>query len=1462
MAKLEEGYRVFEYNGQNYGVPKDLSDEEARRQIENFLGAEANEEPALPSYFGEAGREGKTRVSAERTVDPETESEGFVQEIAEGAAAGVIKAGQGIGELLALPSDYFFETDYANRIQEESEALQDYLGLDPVGLPGQLAEVATQFILPGGLAAKAAVRMSRLGRLDQAARRGRASIGTQAGRVRVLSKAERRALLAQQAGAATLADTIVASDGTATIGDWVEGGPTLTDKNIGLTGSEEAVRLLQNKLKLGVEAGALFASFPTAVKALGIMGKPVADVAGAGLEAVVVPTAVKLRAAAEAAGNSRLAAAISETQVNDSILKLTKGRPGTTVGDVYQGLMARFRFRGNLSQDTAEVRAGMQGYLDSVATKAGRTMKQLEDSIDKELGTSTRLGRFMRGRSTALERTEILNGIYRFLTEETPEGRQAMLQSLPTDQIRRAAQKMRNQIDDLTLDISQSRYFTQELGEDAQAEILANLGSYLRKKYRVFDDPDAYFGNQSRGIRPSEEYIQNRNAASNLLSDPNNYNSTRELYSKIVRPLGEGEELGIRTDGGVAPQFVDEILNTLANRYRKKIGVGLEDKVSGRVIRDKLKTGLLSPRRVDNEAIRLILGEIKNPTEAFAATMADMSEFIAKERFYSFMDSTKVLDPNLVQGGRLADDSDIISGDVYNRLNAEEKAKYVELTEDGTGTLQSRSRKDNLDDSGNPVSSGETWVKRGVYNDLTRSTWYENAPVINLAYSTFMLGKGFAQKAATVFSPVTQVRNVTSAALFAAANGNWGRGANVGESMSLVLENIRKSAPEDRAKFYQMLQEEGIIGTQAQIREIDRIIDDGLAVTRGGDFDQFGVNLAQKKARGTLGQFVHSIDKGARDLYQGGDDIWKIYSFDFERSKLLNAFGGNEQLAERYARQRGFKDLNGYAADIVKNTVPNYDRVPQFVKDLRKLPIGNFVAFPAEIVRTTTNILQRSIDEVQEGRRMMEEGRLIMERGGNSNMYDTGQKLRDIGRRRLTGLTLTTTTAGPAVQQFAMFMTNTTAEAIDALREISPPWSQNSTLVPTSVDKDGQITGYVDYSFFNPYDYLKRPVSAVLNAVNKGDELDLNAAQIATDAGIQMLSEMLSPFAEEAIFAERLADVTLRQGRTRTGARVWNEGDVDSIGTKMGKSFVHVAEALNPGIVRETFGELAKVDPRTTKIERSFILGGDLEMNGRIATAFGAGVDDRGNVRQIGEEVARLFTGIGEYKVTPKRALMYRGLEYNTEARRPQSLFNRALRTGENSPLAAENVIEAYRNMNERAYVIQNKMHRLIKKMEALGMDKADIRRELKKQKIANWEAVYSGNFTPVDIPKQITTQVNRAQRSFGGDMVPQEELAKIRQEFQNRKLSEILPEGEEPLGFKPRTLLEMRRSILDQTSQVETSEEPVAAAVPPPSAAQAGAAPAPTVAPAPNTANLDPSLLGDNPIDAQRNLQIAQRIR
>ena len=56
--------------------------------------------------------------------------------------------------------------------------------------------------------------------------------------------------------------------------------------------------------------------------------------------------------------------------------------------------------------------------------------------------------------------------------------------------------------------------------------------------------------------------------------------------------------------------------------------------------------------------------------------------------------------------------------------------------------------------------------------------------------------------------------------------------------------------------------------------------------------------------------------------------------------------------------------LEKEAADIVKNNIPNYDYVPDFIKSLRKLPIGNFVSFPAEIARTGANIVQRALREI------------------------------------------------------------------------------------------------------------------------------------------------------------------------------------------------------------------------------------------------------------------------------------------------------------------------------------------------------------------------------------------------------------------------------------------------------------------------------------------------------------------
>ena len=47
------------------------------------------------------------------------------------------------------------------------------------------------------------------------------------------------------------------------------------------------------------------------------------------------------------------------------------------------------------------------------------------------------------------------------------------------------------------------------------------------------------------------------------------------------------------------------------------------------------------------------------------------------------------------------------------------------------------------------------------------------------------------------------------------------------------------------------------------------------------------------------------------------------------------------------------------SAFLLRNTYPTYSKVPPFIQNLRKIAVvGNFISFPAEILRTGTNILQ------------------------------------------------------------------------------------------------------------------------------------------------------------------------------------------------------------------------------------------------------------------------------------------------------------------------------------------------------------------------------------------------------------------------------------------------------------------------------------------------------------------------
>ena len=89
------------------------------------------------------------------------------------------------------------------------------------------------------------------------------------------------------------------------------------------------------------------------------------------------------------------------------------------------------------------------------------------------------------------------------------------------------------------------------------------------------------------------------------------------------------------------------------------------------------------------------------------------------------------------------------------------------------------------------------------------------------------------------------------------------------------------------------------------------------------------------------------------------------------------------------------------SAFLLRNTYPTYSKVPPIIQQLRKLPLGNFISFPAEILRTGANIIGIGLKEAAHPNRAIQQ----------------------MGIRRLTGAFLTSYAVGKGFTELAQFLT-------------------------------------------------------------------------------------------------------------------------------------------------------------------------------------------------------------------------------------------------------------------------------------------------------------------------------------------------------------------------------------------------------------------------------------------------------
>ena len=1203
-----------------------------------------------------------------------------VGDVLRGVGAGLVGAVEGIA---TLPTEAFdFITGSEEGSTEELRRFFDkYKPETTTGL-GEASRFITQFATPGGLAVKAARALK--------AKKAIESEGFDPTDVATFG----------------IADIAATTPDVETLGDFFEAGPTQRVDTQDLVGAELAAANLSNRLRVAAEGAAVVLGVP-AIARLGFTA------IGEGADKLADNLMVKAAAQAIKDPNTPFhGVGVKPDLQNPTFFQKNmqtmkrKAREYLT----FQGTMPDRFVKQYNAMKISEVSAH------------NNAVRQAVSELDNTMSFVNKNGGIFNDQ----DRSRILNTVNDYLFAE-PIARGSKM--IDREAVKIGAEKELKEIDDIiSKNMPKSLFGKKELSLFKPVEKLRSQIDGLSGSIKdMIDDPllDASLKSSlSETIENNKTYYGIR--LYRAFKDPN-YQPTK-AQEDIAADALVASSKNLPADEVLDNQQARSILNQVlqaryGNAKMNPSGVVDPDTLSG------IAQGPLKGRRLDNlPEIRDFLGEYTgakevvgrmNPSLIRTRDVAEQ-ELGLKTRIVDTVDVLAKIIAKKNYFDNLVDYNDAIPG--ANKFLFDELPKgarvgsYSRIGAEGTDPLGDVS-----------INAKERFGKlagkyvlneyKAAFEDLPK--YFEGVTSLPL-YATFLGLKGISQIAKTVLSPITQIRNATTAAFFALANGNVGNANALVDSVATVLSNIAnkrvsfgKSRPTKRdiEKYYNELVDLGVINTNAKIGEFESLLNDAVETTQ---YMPGLLNKGFNKARNIQNTL-------AGKLYQGSDDVWKTYSYEMELGKIKNVFKNNKNASIPVSDPRNFTQfgstisgnlsddvletaLKREAAEIVKDTVPNYARVPELIKQLRAAPFGNFIAFPAEIIRTSGNILGRAVKE----------------------LANESPEIRSIGMKRLMGFTAVNGAVPASLYYSGLLLTGADDEQVQAYkRSAAYEWDRNSTLIPIATDKDGKITDLYNFSYTNPYDYMARPFKAVYNAVQNGITSEKELTEIAFDSTFNTetgaLYEFFGPFMNESIITEKLFDVI--RNSTDFGSTVWNQAD--PLGLKFAKGFAHLADGIMPG-----------VSPVDIKGDVASPATGYLSFSAReFPKAIGSivGVDPEKTVGRQGyqvdpaQEFAEALTGVKSLKPRIDRTLYYRGLEAAREVREAARIFNQVAKSRGNK--SAEDITKAFITANEQRFKALRDLNTAVEDAKTLGFSTNEIIKPLREAKTPNLNFVMAGRF-------------------------------------------------------------------------------------------------------------------------------------
>jgi len=1222
-------------------------------------------------------KEGKPVDVLQLLQDPEEKDYiSIFDEIRKGIDSGAYDLEYGVKDTLFTGLDYVFNTDF---LEGFDEMMKDKEPERPETWRGDLVGLMTQFAIPGGIIQKVLTRTKTLGQIKKLTTKmlGKNKVSTIA----------TRAIEGMTVVGAT--DFIASEPGR-------ESFFFQPESTEGLTGKEKAGARFRNKVKYGAEGVAVGGGFPLIGKGMqlgykyglapfvkttasigakgvdNVVFKPISYLASRDAVAPVVrKTAKGIRTATDYTLTKFLAPSIVSAFSGKIVRQLPKFEDWRLrsiesplreerVIRRLDDILSKFRSFGKMPKDIEGVSEKVMLFIKGRARKMDRTLEGLDNKaynlakkFENQYNSNTV--------SPALQK-HYLDQVDSFLRNQLKES------DLPKE-LAPLAKDLKQEIKNTMTDFKKMLPKGKEgdkITKDLENVEINKVQNYLIKSFSTFTNPN-YAPDQAvynKAVDWVAKNVIKKDKTSRLNAEAQfGSKSLEDSYKESAKMLVESILRAGRAEGKNPLQQLKEI-GKMVNFKNYKF----------------LKTGEELP-----DVIQKLLGPEKNLRSSVSFTTSEMISALANKKAADFIAN-----------------SGLKNGWLYKSLEEARNARKLDAQLIAKMPRLGPHMKSNLTKLyADPEFAKAIQGIGGTLDDLL------TLPI----YRQIMQGKVLVQVGKTLYSPQTQVRNVTSAAFFALMNGHIGGKASVTNAMKIVLDDIFKAGQKniDEVEFNNQVEKLVRLGVwdenvvASELKAIMNQLKDGTISTSDDLFDKL-IKMAP-------------TDKVAR-LYAGGDNLWKWFGYHYSKSQLNMALKNVDDVKAWYrdmgeefvennivtGTKKTMDDhLDDASAWLIRNTYPTYSKVPPAIQTLRKLPLGTFISFPAEILRTGTNITATALKE----------------------MSSSNAVIRQMGIRRALGAFMTSYAAGTGLVQIAQFLTNSTDAQWDAYkRSAAAPWDKNASLLPVEGWKNGESAA-INFSYFSPYDTLFAPLEAAMNAAAAQK---LNPAE--TDAFVLSLMfaedgpvmTLLNPFITEPIGYDRVLDVTVRNGRKDQGGTVFSESD--NLPDKFVKSFAYILDGVKPGV----------------------FVNAD-----NIAGALGKDLTKGGKPLNLKDELLALFTGTRIIRIDVKKDLKYASSNMNRLLRAVDE--NEKFYNIDNyAQYTPSDLVKTFEDMQEEAFRIQKKMHIITKDLQQLDLDPFTIKKIMIEsgvsKKLAN--NIMLGIFTPVNYSeKRFNTKVKTIEKEL-----------------------------------------------------------------------------------------------------------------